>query len=445
MFPIVTLLLIGTVLWGYQVNQEKNSILIKAENQYQRAFHDLSYHVERLNSELGSTLALNSTSYASQRKGLINVWRLTSEAQNEINQLPLTLLPFNKTEELLSNIANFAYRTSVRDLTAEPMNEDEMKTLTALYEHSKEISGELRDVQTKVIANSLRWMDVEVALATEKKMLDNTIIDGFQTVDKKVGAYEEMNWGPSMSALFEKRSFSALSGNDVTEDEIKQKAAQLINGRTLSNIKVVENGVGSDYSSFSLTANNETGSEVAMDFTKKGGQLIWFMDNREVGQTAIGPEQAQQSAQTFLDEHGYAGMTPVSYDNSVNTANLTFASKQDDVIIYPDKVTVKVALDNGEVVGIQASDTVFEHRKRELKRPALTAEQARKSLNGSYQVNHEALALIKNDIDKEVLCYQFDGRVNGLMYRIFINGDTGSEEKIEQLKSAEQQQQASQP
>ena len=33
MFPIVTLLLIGTVIWGYQVNQEKNSILIKAENQ----------------------------------------------------------------------------------------------------------------------------------------------------------------------------------------------------------------------------------------------------------------------------------------------------------------------------------------------------------------------------------------------------------------------------
>ncbi len=46
LFPIVTLLMIGAFVWGYQENQEKNSILIKAENQYQRAFHNLSYHMD---------------------------------------------------------------------------------------------------------------------------------------------------------------------------------------------------------------------------------------------------------------------------------------------------------------------------------------------------------------------------------------------------------------
>lgn len=437
MFPIMTVLLIGAVLWGYQVNQEKNSILIKAENQYQRAFHDLSYHVDKLHSELGNTLALNSASYASQRKGLINVWRLTSEAQSEINQLPLTLLPFNKTKELLSNISNFAYRSSVRDLTNEPLNEDEMKTLNALYEHSKEISNELRGVQSKVIANSLRWMDVETALASEKQMLDNTIIDGFQTVDKKVSEYDEMNWGPSMTALFEKRSFTALSGNDVTEEDVKQKAMQLMDGRQLNNMTVVENGNGTDHNSYSLSATNESGSEVAMDFTKKGGQLIWFMDNRSIGEPKISPEEAGQAAQTFLNNHGYSGMSPVSFDAYQNVANLTFATKQDDVVIYPDKVTIKVALDNGDTIGLQASDAIFEHKKRELKRPSLSLEQAKKSLHGNFQVSADSLALIKNDIDKEVLCYQFVGRVNGSIYRIYINGDTGVEEKVEQLKQAE--------
>ena len=43
MFPIMTLFFIGAIYWGYQENQEKNTILIKSENQYQKAFHDLSF------------------------------------------------------------------------------------------------------------------------------------------------------------------------------------------------------------------------------------------------------------------------------------------------------------------------------------------------------------------------------------------------------------------
>ncbi|MEF3301838.1 germination protein YpeB [Paenibacillus sp. GYB003] len=437
LFPVMTVLLVGAVLWGYQVNQEKNSILIKAENQYQRAFHDLSYHVDKLHTELGNTLALNSNSYASQRKGLVNVWRITSQAQNEINQLPLTLLPFNKTEELLSNIANFSYRAAVRDLNKEPLNEDEMKTLTALYEHSKQIATDLRDVQSKVIANSLRWMDVEVALASEEKKLDNTIIDGFQTVDKKVSEYEEMNWGPSMTAMFEKRTYSALSGPDVTEDDIRKKAEEVMNGRPLADVRVVENGAGTEYNSFSLSGRNESGGEVTMDFTKKGGQLIWFMNPRSVGTAQLSPEQARDAAASYLEAHGYPGMTPVSYDTYNNVASLTFAGQQNDVVIYPEKVTAKVALDNGEVMGVQAADYIFEHKKRETKTPAMSVEQARKSLHSNFQVASDRLALIKNDIDQEVLCYQFTGRVNGSTYRIYINGDTGAEEKIEELRQAD--------
>lgn len=437
LFPVMTVLLIGAVIWGYQVNQEKNSILIKAENQYQRAFHDLSFYVDKLHAEIGNTLVLGPNSYNSQRKGLVNVWRLTSQAQNEINQLPLTLLPFNQTEELLSNLANFSYRASVRDLIKQPLDENEMKTLTALYEHTKQIAADLRDVQSKVIASSLRWMDVENSLATEQKMLDNTIIDGFQTVNKKIGEYDEMNWGPSMAALFETRSFSALAGNEVTADDILQKAGSYVNGRPLNNVQVVESGDAAERSMYSLTATAEDGSDLAMDFARRGGSLIWFMDSREVAEPQIALRQAGQSALSYLETHDYPGMTPVNYDRFGNTANITFASVQDGVVVYPDKLTVKVALDNGDVVGLQASDYLFEHRQRELKQPTLTEAEARNSLNAGFQLTGHTLALIKNDIDEEVLCHQFSGQFNGSMYRIYINADTGSEEKIELLQQAE--------
>lgn len=168
LFPIAAILLVGSLYWGYQEHQEKNTVLMKAENQYQRAFHDLTYHVDKLHQQLGNTLAVNSTSQAYHRKGLVNVWRLTSQAQNEINQLPLSMLPFDKAEDFLSRISNFAYKTSVRDLTKHPLSEDEFKTLKTLYANSKDISQDLQGMQEKVLSNHLRWMDVELSLAAQQ-------------------------------------------------------------------------------------------------------------------------------------------------------------------------------------------------------------------------------------------------------------------------------------
>lgn len=42
----------------------------------------------------------------------------------------------------------------------------------------------MRKVQHLVLKNNLRWMDVELALASGKEGTDNTIIDGFKTVEK---------------------------------------------------------------------------------------------------------------------------------------------------------------------------------------------------------------------------------------------------------------------
>lgn len=185
----------GTAFWGYQEHREKNAILINAENNYQRAFHDLTYQVDLLHDKIGTTLAMNSR--ASLSPELAEVWRLTSEAHSDVGQLPLTLLPFNKTEEFLSNIGDFSYRTAVRDLEKEPLSEKEYQTLKQLYKQSADVQQDLRKVQHMVLEKNLRWMDVEMALASNKEPADNTIIDGFKTVEKTVEGYGETDFGPA--------------------------------------------------------------------------------------------------------------------------------------------------------------------------------------------------------------------------------------------------------
>ncbi|MGG1598709.1 germination protein YpeB [Paenibacillus naphthalenovorans] len=437
MFPFLLLALIGTGVWGYLEHQEKNTILMKAENQYQRAFHDLSFHLDKLHTELGNTLAVNSTSQDAYKKGLINVWRITSQAQNEISQLPLTMLPFSKTEDFLSKISNFAYRAAVRDLSKHPLDEQEIKTMNALYQHSTEIAKDLRDVQTKVLQNNLRWMDVELALASNKENQDNAIIDGFSTMDKKVGEYPEISWSPAVMSMYQRRDISMLSGPEVTAEDVKQKAAKFL-GIDASALKVVENGAGTENHSFSVSAPRDGSPDgIQMDFSSKGGQLLWFSASRDVPEKKLDLRQARDIAAQFLDEHDYKDMTAVSYDEYYNTANLTFAARTNDVINYLEKVAVRVALDNGEVTGLEASDYVFDKKDRQLPAPKLTNEEALKTLSPNFKVTSVDKALIRNDIDEEVLCYQYVGRVNGGVYRVYINADSGAEEKIDHLGAEE--------
>ncbi|CAM4502402.1 spore germination protein [Paenibacillus endophyticus] len=432
LFPFMSLLFIGAIYWGYQEHQEKNSILIKAENQYQRAFHDLTFHVEQLHQQLGTTLAVNSTSQSYHRKGLVNVWRLTSQAQNEINQLPLTMLPFNEAEDFLSRIANFAYKTAVRDLTKQPLTQDEFKTMKTLYANSEQISKDLIGMQKEVLANNLRWMDVEIALASEKEKNDNTIVDGFKTVDKKVSEYPEINWGPSVSSMYQKRTIKMLGGNLVTAEQVKKLAAKFTN-KPNADIRIVENAKGTEYASYSATVNESKDQKLQMDFTQKGGQLIWFMNSRDIGEKKIDLEKARASADSFLDKHGFSNMKAVSYDAHSNMGAFTYVSVQSGVLIYPDKLTVKVALDNGQTVGLQANDYVYEHHKRKLPSPIISKAEARKALNPEMKVQSELLALIDNDLGEEVLCYEYSGRINGSLYRIYINSETGLEESIEEM------------
>lgn len=435
LFPVTAILFVGAIIWGYQEHQDKNSVLIKAENQYQRAFHDLTHHMNRLHDELGQTLAVSAKSDGMHRKGLANVWRLTSQAQNEVNQLPLALLPFNKAEQFLSRASNFAYRASTRDLSKQPLTPQEVKTMKSLYATSDSVNKQLGQIQDAVINNRLRWMDVEVAMATENTPHDNTIIDGFRAVDKQLGSYPENEWSPSAMSTDRKYTADGLTGKQVTKAEVKSRALAFLGRREGggTQVQVKESGKNTDFPAYSVTVKGQGGTNVQMDYTQKGGHLLWYMNPRQVKTRNINFDTARNKASQFLVRHDYKEMTPVTYDDYDNVAIFTFAATKNGVRNYTDKVTVRVALDNGEVVGLQARDHVFAPKSAAPGKPKMNKEQAQKGLNGDFQMQDYALAVIENDMREPVLCHEFVGKINDHRYRIYINAETGIEEMVEQI------------
>ncbi|HIW33691.1 MAG TPA: germination protein YpeB [Candidatus Paenibacillus intestinavium] len=436
LFPLMTILFIGAMYWGYQEHQEKNTVLMKAENQYQRAFGDLTYYVNQLNGELGNTLAVNATSMDYHRKGLVNVWRISSEAKNQIAQLPLSYLPFADANNFLSRVSNFAYKTAVRDLTKQPLNDDEFQTLQSLYKNSNEISNQLTQLQTNIMNSSLRWMDVELALSVNESGTENPVISGLRGVNDDVSQYTELNWGPAVNGMYSDDNIELLSGVPVTAEEVVELASQFT-GVDAQQIEVTENGKDSDYATFTALVKQDD-NDMKLTFSVKGGQLLSFVHMRGVNGSELTIEQAKSKAETYLQEHGYNDMAAVSYDEFGNTGTFTYVYNQDDVYIYPDKLTIKVALDDGEIVGFQANEFAAHHRQRQVQEPAITLADAMHALNPNLKMKEQRMAIIKGDQGTEVLCYEFTGAINGNVYRIYINSDTALEETIEKLSKEDQ-------
>jgi spore germination protein len=436
---VLSLGIVGTAYWGYREHQEKNAILIHAENNYQRAFHDLTYQIDLLHDKIGTTLAMNSR--ASLSPALAEVWRIASEAHTSVGQLPLSLLPFNKTQEFLAKIGEFSYRAAIRDLEKEPLTNEEYRTLQALYKNAANIQQELRNVQHLVLKNNLRWMDVELALATNDSPDDNIIIDGFKSVEKNVDTFSRSSeFSPTFIGLKNKeKGFVRAKGKLISKTEAKQIARSFLGLKGTENIKVTTSGKGADERFYSLTIRDpKKKSSIYMDITEKGGYPIWVIDSRPIKKQAISLHEAANRGMKFLQKHKFKNLELYDSSQYDNVAVLTFVTNENGIRIYPEAIKMKVALDDGTIVGFSARDYLSSSVKRPLSKPKLTAEQARKKVNPNLKVMEQRQAIIVNDMNEQVLCYEFLGTLGEDTYQIFINANTGMEEKVEKLQSVEQ-------
>lgn len=430
LIAVLALGVVGVGVWGFQEHQEKNAVLIQAENNYQRAFHELTYHVDLLHNKIGTSLAMNSPKSLSPQ--LVEIWRLTSQAMSDVGQLPLALIPFNKTEEFLTEIGDFTYKTAVRDLKTDPLSKEETKRLNKLYKQSGDIKKELRKVQHLVLENNLRWMDVQLALASNDEQSDNTIIDGFNTVEKKVEGFKTSN----VDSLSQEHPYKFLTGSKISKNEAAKKSKNLFNISGDATVNVTKTGKGADIPMYSISYRGKD-KTAYMDMTQKGGHPITFLVNRPVKQNKISLNQALEKAKEYINEQGFEDMVIFQSAEYSNIGVFSFLYDDDGVRVYSDAIEVKVALDNGDILGLTARDYFMNHKERDIPSPGISVEEAKKEVNPDVKIQEQHLSVIDNSVGEEVLTYEFLGVLNKETFRIFINAMDGTEVKVEKLNGTE--------
>ena len=169
---------------------------------------------------------------------------------------------------------------------------------------------------------------------------------------------------------------------------------------------------------------------INISISQKGGHVIYMNTNRNVNSEIISQEEATKKGKEFLDNKGFTNMKETYYITQEGVTTINYAYMQDDVIVYPDLIKVKVALDNGDILGIETTGYLNNHTQRNIQNIKITKEEAKKNLNKKLEITSERLAIIPTEWQTEILCYEFKGKVDDKEFLVYINAENGREEDI---------------
>lgn len=169
-------------------------------------------------------------------------------------------------------------------------------------------------------------------------------------------------------------------------------------------------------------------SEAYVSVSAHGGKIVNLTVTRPLGAVMLGETSAKACAKEFAASLGYE-VEPVWYQTAGGVAYVNLAPVKDDVVFYTDLVKVKVALDNGEALGLEAKNYCLNHTDRDttlrLNRNAVPT-----LVDERLTVKLVRGAMIPLENGKERLCYEVAAEYKGLDYFVYLDAETGSTVKI---------------
>lgn len=434
---ILGLALIMAVVWGYNEYTAKNKLGVALENHYQRLFFDVKKHVENVQVNLSKALLSES-----RDQNVLLLSQIMSEAyfaQDKLGQMPISHAETAKTEKFLNQVADYSYHLINTHLKGEPLTSKQRETLASLQGNSATFNNELAKLQSELadkdfVMGSLNKRQSKKVKEGNEKIFTTSI----GTIEKNIAKTPELIYdGPFSDQMINKKPVG-LEGGEVSKKEAEKIAKDFFGTNKIREITSLEEGKNaSEMKIPSYTFNiypTNTSKEllVHVGVSRKGGRVLWMANPRPVSKGNLTIKEAEKKALEYLKGKGFDGMEPNYYLKYDGTVLFNFNYKEDDVTIYPDLVKVKVALDNGEIVGYDASSYYISHYDRNIEKPNITLEEARDKVKIDFDVNSTRLALIPIG-KEEVLCYEFKGKYRDADYIVYINAINGNEEKILQV------------
>lgn len=412
---LLIVLLLGVIVFGISRDMEAKEAEQEIRMDYQRCFTEMVQYVDDLQLSLEKSKFVNDPKQMMRLSG--EIYRQASSASANLALLPLKTEPLENLTEFLNQVGNYAYVLSFKMLEGESITEEEYNNLKTLEAYAQNIATSL-DYDLEALYNGV--LDI-------RRTAEGTTPSGIDTVlgeiESQLHDYPALIYdGPFSSHLTDREPLFLKGMSEIGQEAAADKVKQ-ITGK--DNFTCVEEAGNIPAYYF---YDEEGRSSVVI--TKQGGYLLAYLNDRDVAAAAHDISDAKIAAVNFLEGMGFHNMKESYYEVISDVAVINYAAVEEGYTLYPDLIKVKVALDTLEVVGCETRGYLMYHTKRNIPTPKISEEEAKSKVNPHVEILSVVPAVIPNDGGVEHFCWQIEGKIDDRRCLVYVNTQTGAEEKL---------------
>lgn len=429
---LVSIMIAGTSTFGTLMYLDRRDYRNYLENQYSRNLYDLIADVENLQVALSKVEVAGSPN----RSLLLfsEIWKDANTAQYKLNSLPISHVAISQTSKFLSQVGDFCYALLKATNSGENLTQTEWTNVAKLRDYAGYLTGELHSMEQEVSQGGLKWGSIKhEGRQIFKNQAKDPVDVKFQSISEEMQQqYPTLIYdGPFAENVLNIKP-RIISEAEITMEKAKSIATGILGKDRIESISTYSDKSGTKIPVYALSVKikGRKDNNVNIDISKNGGKVVYMLDSREIGEDKLSTKDATSKGIKFLEQHGYKDMIPsfvLKYD-SVAVINYVFVKNK--VVIYPDQIKIKVALDNGDIIGIESQHYLVAHYDRDIPNAKITLNEAQKGISNKLKVRNIRMAIIPLESMREVFCYEFYGEYNGENYIVYVNALDGSEERI---------------
>lgn len=429
LFVLIIVLGIISSLLAYSLYKKQKTYEISTQNNYNMAFYEVVNHMQDVQNYLAKSLISKSSENGAET--LTNVWREANLTQTYLIMLPLESQELENTQKFLNQVGDYSYTLSRKNIKKEELSEEDLKNLKELHEYSIELSNTLNQLSEDLNSGRISWKDL-----TSKKSIpfaqqvSNISKDSFNNLQESFKEYSGLIYDGAYSEHMANGQNKAVIGTKINEDEAEKKVRIFYGENNIKEITKLGESQNSNIPGYNFMIKDNQNNNVYIAITQIGGHIISMNSDRKVEVETINQEKANEIGKKFLDDKGFLNMKETYFLKESGIVTINYAYNQDGVTMYPDLIKVKVALDNGDILGIETTGFLNSHQDRKITNVKINKEVAKSKLNKEIKILSEGLAVIPTEWQTEILCYEFKGKIKDTEFLVYINAENGNEEDI---------------
>ena len=424
----VIILIIAIIVLSYNLYRKNRESTLANENLYNQSLYELAYYMDNVKNYLAK--ATISTSAANGAETLTNVWREANLAQTYLSMLPIQAHELENTEKFLNQVSDYSYSLSRKSFQGENLSDEDLENLEELHKYSIEINNVVNQISFDLNAGNLKWKDLTGNRDVDFAQQVNSDFNLASSLEENLHQYSGLIYDGAYSEHIVSQEKKGLKGNEISEEDAKNKAIEIIGKNNIQEITNYGLSENAPVPSYTFNIKNKNQENITLSISKKGGFIVYMNSDKQVDYEKIGIEEANKKSKEYLEKNGFSNMQQTYYLKNNGVMTINYAYSQDGVLMYPDLIKVKVALDDGQILGIETTGYLNNHTERNISKVKISKEQAREKLNKKLNIQGEVLAVIPTEWKTEILCYEFKGKIEDTEYLVYINAENGEEEQI---------------